>query len=38
MKLNVEMVQGVQSKQAIAELMQSPQFHQKLDSFTKVCC
>jgi hypothetical protein len=34
--LNVEAVQGVQSKQAIAELMQSPQFHQQLDSFTQV--
>jgi hypothetical protein len=32
----VEVVQGVQSKQAIAELMQSPQFHQQLDSFTQV--
>jgi 26S proteasome regulatory subunit N13 len=28
--------EGVQSKQAIAELMQSPQFHQQLDSFTQV--
>lgn len=30
-------VQGVRTKQAIAELMQSPQFHQQLDSFTQVC-
>ncbi|CAM6076883.1 unnamed protein product [Sphagnum tenellum] len=28
--------EGVRSKQAIAELMQSPQFHQQLDSFTQV--
>lgn len=29
--------QGVRTKQAIAELMQSPQFHQQLDAFTQVC-
>lgn len=28
--------EGVRTKQAIAELMQSPQFHQQLDSFTQV--
>ncbi|KAH8962121.1 hypothetical protein BDL97_05G086300 [Sphagnum fallax] len=28
--------EGVRSNQAIAELMQSPQFHQQLDSFTQV--
>lgn len=28
--------EGVRSKQAIAELMQSPQFHQQLDAFTQV--
>ena len=30
-------LQGVRTKQAIAELMQSPQFHQQLDAFTQVC-
>jgi hypothetical protein len=34
--LNYDVVQGVRSNQAIAELMQSPQFHQQLDSFTQV--
>lgn len=29
-------LQGVRTKQAIAELMQSPQFHQQLDAFTQV--
>lgn len=29
-------MQGVRTKQAIADLMQSPQFHQQLDSFTQV--
>jgi len=28
--------EGVRTKQAIAELMQSPQFHQQLDAFTQV--